>query len=221
MNIFANSAHSFSFGFATIMICIDICLMIIISLYLDSVWPTDESPRRHPLFIFGYNTRATTLFESDQDEVDAIDENVETDSASNRDDADIDVRKMSKIWETTGQMAVDNLSFRAYRGQVTILLGHNGAGKSSTFAAISGSTSVTAGNVYICKEDIQSNLNSCQQKIGFCPQYNPLFGRLTVREHLRLYAQLKTLNKSKTLNSEIEMLAQQVQLKTKLDEVCL
>jgi hypothetical protein len=110
------------------MIIIDIILMVLISLYLDAVWPTDDSPRRSPFFIFGYNSHTATRFEVGQDEVDAVDENIETDSASNKDEADIDVRKMSKIWESTGQMAVDDLSFRAYRGQVTVLLGHNGAG---------------------------------------------------------------------------------------------
>lgn len=92
--------------------------------------------------------------------------------------------------------------------------------KSTTFSVISGSTTVSAGNVYICKEDIQSKLSDCQRQIGYCPQNNPLFGRLTVREHLNLYARLKTMQRSSTLDSEIEMIAQQVQLKTKLDEVC-
>jgi hypothetical protein len=94
------------------MLIIDIVLMILISLYLDAVCPTDDSPRRSPFFIFGYNSHKKTRFEVGQDEVDAPDENIETDSTMNRDEADIDVRRMSKIWETTGQMAVDNLTFR-------------------------------------------------------------------------------------------------------------
>jgi ABC-type lipoprotein export system ATPase subunit len=201
------------------MLIVDIVLMILISLYLDAVWPTDSSPRRSPFFIFGYNPHTAASFEVNRDEADAPDENIEVDGHTSYDEADIDVRRMSKVWEGTGQMAVDNLSFRAYRGQVTVLLGHNGAGKSTTFSVISGSTTVTAGNVYICKEDIQSKLNDCQKQIGFCPQYNPLFPRLTVREHLRLYARLKTMEKLATLNTEIEMIAQQVQLKPKLDEL--
>ncbi|KAH7693576.1 ABC transporter ced-7, partial [Aphelenchoides avenae] len=110
----------------------------------------------------------------------------------NRDEADIDIRKLVKIWDTTGQVAVDSLSLRAYRGQVTVLLGHNGAGKSTTFSVIAGSTSPSCGNILICKEDIVENLRECQRNIGYCPQYNPLFEKLTAREHLRLYAKLKT-----------------------------
>jgi ATP-binding cassette subfamily A (ABC1) protein 3 len=78
---------------------------------------------------------------------------------------------------------------------------------------------VTAGSVYICREEIQSKLSECQRQIGFCPQYNPLFARLTVREHLRLYARLKTMKKSEELNSEIETIVHQVGLSAKLDTV--
>jgi hypothetical protein len=108
------------------MLIVDIIVMIVVSLYLDAVWPTDDSPRRSPFFIFGYNPHSANRMEVGDDEVDAPNENVETDAGMSRDQADIDVRKMSKIWETTGQMAVDNVSFRAYRGQVTVLLGQNG-----------------------------------------------------------------------------------------------
>lgn len=102
---------------------------------------------------------------------------------------------------------------------MTVLLGHNGAGKSTTFSVISGSTSVTAGHVYICKEDIQSKLQECQKQIGFCPQYNPLFPRLTVREHLRFYAKLKSTDPASVIKQEIETIAGQIQLKNKLDTV--
>ncbi|KAI6235602.1 ABC transporter ced-7 [Aphelenchoides besseyi] len=217
-NIFDNSTHSFAFGLAMLMLIVDVTLMILISLYLDAVWPTDNSPRRSPLFIFGYRTGNEHRFEVGHDEPDALNENMEPDGGANVDEADIDVRHMSKVWEGTGQMAVDNLSFRAYRGQVTVLLGHNGAGKSSTFSVISGSTSITAGNVYICKEDLESSLQYCQQQIGFCPQYNPLFARLTAREHLQLYAKLKSKNNDANLNDEIDTIAQQVQLKDGLDK---
>lgn len=126
--MFSNSGHLFSFGFASLMLIFDIIVMVLVSLYLDAVWPTDNSPRRSPFFIFGYNSHTAATFAVGQDEVDSPNENMEPDSAMNRDQADIDVRKMSKIWETTGQMAVDSVSFRAYRGQVTVLLGQNGSG---------------------------------------------------------------------------------------------
>ena len=35
-------------------------------------------------------------------------------------------------------VAVDNVTFRAFKGQIMALLGHNGAGKSTTFNILTG-----------------------------------------------------------------------------------
>ena len=37
-----------------------------------------------------------------------------------------------------GLVAVDDVSFRAFSGQIMALLGHNGAGKSTTFNVLTG-----------------------------------------------------------------------------------
>lgn len=135
-NMFDESSHSFSFGFAFLMLKIDIVILLLLICYLDAVVPNDGSPRRHPLFflevICVLSTQQVDHFQCvrkrgptrrpclvDDDETDGVvDENTETDSGMNRDEADIDIRKLVKIWDTTGQVAVDSLSLRAYRGQV-------------------------------------------------------------------------------------------------------
>lgn len=89
------------------------------------------------------------------------------------------------------QRAVDAVSFRAYRGQVTALLGHNGAGKSTTFAMLTGLTAPTDGDAIICQHSILTNLDAIRRHLGLCPQYNTLFDKLTVREHLKLFCKLK------------------------------
>ncbi|KAK6056824.1 hypothetical protein COOONC_05667 [Cooperia oncophora] len=53
------------------------------------------------------------------------------------------INDVSKVWETTGEVAVNGLSMKAYVGDVTVLLGHNGAGKSTTYNMICGFTSIT------------------------------------------------------------------------------
>ena len=117
-NLFTDSLHSFSLGFALLMVIFDVCLMTLFALYVDAVWPTDDSPHRHPLFPFGYHAKSKMQFELDHDETDAPDPNIQTDSTTNYDEADIDVRRISKLWEQTNALAIDNMSFRAYRGQV-------------------------------------------------------------------------------------------------------
>ncbi|VTJ71807.1 Hypothetical predicted protein [Marmota monax] len=77
------------------------------------------------------------------------------------------------------------------RGEVIGLLGHNGAGKSTTIKMITGDTKPTAGQVILkgsCGGDVPGFL-------GYCPQENVLWPSLTVREHLEVYAAVKGLKK--------------------------
>lgn len=78
--------------------------------------------------------------------------------------------------------AVDNLSLDILRGQIMVLLGANGSGKSTTLDAIAGLNTVSNGSVDI---DATGGL-------GLCPQKNVLWDELTVAEHVRVFNRLKT-----------------------------
>ncbi|CAI5443151.1 unnamed protein product [Caenorhabditis angaria] len=106
-------------------------------------------------------------------------------------ESDIDICDVVKIYEETGEMAVKGLKMRAIRGQVAVLLGHNGCGKSTTFSMISGMIKPTQGTIQVAGLDVVSNLKEARQKIGLCPQYNPLIDKLTVWEHLKIVHKLK------------------------------
>jgi len=217
-NIFTESTTSFSVGLAFIMLIVDIFIMVLLIFYLDMVWPTDDSPRKHPLFFLPFISKRSVGDEIDFENAPDVTDNCETDHCAGRDEADIAIKELYKVWDE-GQIAVDGLTLNAYRGQVTVLLGHNGAGKSTAFSVISGISTATRGDVLICRKSISKCLAECQQEIGFCPQYNPLFEKLTVREHLRLYGKLK--NKSWDAASEHRMneLIDANQLSSKADEL--
>ena len=51
--------------------------------------------------------------------------------------------------------AVDNLSFVAPMNQITVLLGHNGAGKSTAMNMLSGSLSPNQGNCFIGDKNVK------------------------------------------------------------------
>ncbi|CAF1560742.1 unnamed protein product, partial [Adineta ricciae] len=80
--------------------------------------------------------------------------------------------------------AVKNLSMNIYSGQLTALLGHNGAGKSTTISMITGLIPPTSGQIIINGLDIATSMDKVRDILGLCPQYNILFDHLTVREHL-------------------------------------
>ncbi|KAI6215169.1 hypothetical protein M3Y94_00354100 [Aphelenchoides besseyi] len=89
------------------------------------------------------------------------------------------------------KLAVNELNIKMYEGQITALLGHNGAGKSTTMSMLIGNTGPTSGTAYIDGHDIRTSLPLIRKQLGFCPQYNILVNRMTVFEHLLFFCKLK------------------------------
>ncbi|KAF2134094.1 P-loop containing nucleoside triphosphate hydrolase protein [Dothidotthia symphoricarpi CBS 119687] len=79
-------------------------------------------------------------------------------------------------------IAVNDFSMKARKGQIMVLLGANGSGKSTTLDAIAGLNSITSGAIEI---DGTGGL-------GLCPQKNVMWDELNVYEHVRIFNQLKS-----------------------------
>ena len=75
-------------------------------------------------------------------------------------------------------------------GELTVLLGRNGAGKSTTLRTIMGLTTVTAGQIRFRGEDITSQPTPriARKGIAFVPENMGIFSMLSVRENLLLAA---------------------------------
>lgn len=76
------------------------------------------------------------------------------------------------------------------RGELTVLLGRNGAGKSTTLRTIMGLTTVKRGQIHFGTKDITGwpTPKIAREGIGFVPEHMGVFGQLTVRENLVLAA---------------------------------
>uniref|UniRef100_A0A4W5PJ99 ABC transporter domain-containing protein n=1 Tax=Hucho hucho TaxID=62062 RepID=A0A4W5PJ99_9TELE len=91
-------------------------------------------------------------------------------------------------------LATKNISFCVRKGEVLGLLGPNGAGKSTIMDVLSGETDPTAGQVLMgdYSTDFRSVDNPLEH-VGYCPQVSPLWPRITLEEHLKIYAAIKGL----------------------------
>ncbi|CAK9279363.1 unnamed protein product [Sphagnum jensenii] len=114
------------------------------------------------------------------------------------------IEKLRKVF-VGGKIAVDELTLDLFEGHITALLGHNGAGKSTTMSMLTGLIRPTSGDAKIWGHSIQDNMQNIRRIIGVCPQQNVLFGYLTVKEHLELYASLKGVPKLQTEQTVNEM----------------
>jgi ABC-type multidrug transport system ATPase subunit len=74
------------------------------------------------------------------------------------------------------------------------LNGLNVKGKSTTLSMLTGLMPATRGSIFVHGKEISSNLSEVRANMGWCPQHNILFSKLTVDEHLRFFARLKQPN---------------------------
>ncbi|XP_012893506.1 PREDICTED: ATP-binding cassette sub-family A member 8-like isoform X2 [Dipodomys ordii] len=89
------------------------------------------------------------------------------------------------------KIATRNISFCVRKGEILGLLGHNGAGKSTSIKVITGDMKPTAGQVLLKGSSEGDPLGF----LGYCPQEDVLWPSLTVREHLEVFAAVKGLSK--------------------------
>ncbi|XP_075035584.1 phospholipid-transporting ATPase ABCA3 [Mixophyes fleayi] len=102
------------------------------------------------------------------------------------------IRELSKVYGRRAfVLAVDRISLAVSRGECFGLLGFNGAGKTTTFRMLTGDESVSSGDAYIDGHSILHNIKKVQQRIGYCPQFDPLLDHMTGRETLCMYARLR------------------------------
>ncbi|KAK1887045.1 Phospholipid-transporting ATPase ABCA1, partial [Dissostichus eleginoides] len=121
------------------------------------------------------------------------------------------IENLVKVYSHGNKLAVDGLSLRFYKGQITSFLGHNGAGKTTIMSILTGLFPPTSGTAYIHGKDIRSELSTIRQNLGVCPQHNVLFSMLTVEEHIWFYARLKGLSEEK-VKAEMEQIVNDVGL---------
>jgi len=87
-----------------------------------------------------------------------------------------------------GSHILRNLGFEAQVGEVTVILGRNGVGKTTLLKSLMGVVPVKTGSVVLDDKDITraASYDRVRAGIGYVPQGREIFGRLTVDENLRM-----------------------------------
>lgn len=88
-------------------------------------------------------------------------------------------------------VAVEEVSFSVQPGELVALIGHNGAGKSTTIKVLTGQLLPTKGSVHIAGVDVLKNPGEARTKLGYVPEDPKLYDYLTCREFLELVASLR------------------------------
>jgi len=89
------------------------------------------------------------------------------------------------------KLAVRCLSLGVRKGECFGFLGTNGAGKTTTMKMLTGDVTPTEGDAFVKDVSVITQLRKAQNLVGYCPQFDALYPRMTAREHLHMYARIK------------------------------
>jgi urea transport system ATP-binding protein len=87
-----------------------------------------------------------------------------------------------------GSHILRNLGFEAKLGEVTVVLGRNGVGKTTLLNSLMGLVAVKTGSIQLDGTPIERlpPYERVRRGVGFVPQGREIFGRLTVEDNLRM-----------------------------------
>ena len=100
----------------------------------------------------------------------------------------IEVQSVTKSYET--QLALNEISFSASKGEVIGFLGPNGAGKSTMMKILTGFILPTKGTVFVSGINVLKNPIEAKAHIGYLPEQNPLYEDMYVKEYLQFQASI-------------------------------
>jgi ABC-2 type transport system ATP-binding protein len=104
----------------------------------------------------------------------------------------LEVKELTKYYGNN--RGIEGVSFEVVEGEVIGLLGPNGAGKTTTMNIITGVMSATSGEVKVAGYDIFDEPIEAKKRIGYLPEYPPLYANMTVYEYLDYAGSLRELS---------------------------
>ncbi|PIA53512.1 hypothetical protein AQUCO_00900239v1, partial [Aquilegia coerulea] len=214
-NIWRDSS-GVNFSVCLFMMLLDTVLYCAIGLYLDKILPRENGVRYPWNFLFKkyFWAKKSILQENESSLMVGVDdvscqkrttfssggslepafESISLDMKQQElDRRCIQIRNLHKVYSSRKSKlcAVNSLQLTLYENQILALLGHNGAGKSTTISMLVGLLPPTSGDALVFGKNITTDMDEIRKGLGVCPQNDILFPELTVKEHLELFATMK------------------------------
>lgn len=109
----------------------------------------------------------------------------------------ISLTDVTKRYDNT--TVVDKLNLQINQGEIVGIIGHNGAGKSTTMKMIAGLIEPTAGNVRVMGQDMVRHGIKVKQRIGYLPEESPLYEAMTAQQYLLFFSELYQMPRQKAM----------------------
>ena len=101
----------------------------------------------------------------------------------------LEIKGLRKVYED-GTVGVDHLDLSVPAGEIFVLLGANGAGKTSTIMLVLGFTEPTAGTVTINEIDVHKSPLKAKQHVAYVSENVMLYPNFTARQNVEFFTRL-------------------------------
>lgn len=98
----------------------------------------------------------------------------------------IEFKDVTKVYE--GTVALNQLNLTLQSGEIVGLIGHNGAGKSTTIKSLVSVINLSSGQIFVDGKELSANRLEVKKKIGYVADSPDLFLHLTANEFWELVA---------------------------------
>jgi len=182
----------------------DSILYFILAIIVDAIFSEENqsfiSFNKKPKSTLNYNPESPSPYEKDIEEYHGKEENY------------VEVKNIFREYNIKKKniLALNNVSFKAYKDEIFCILGHNGAGKSTLVKIMTGLIRSNYGSIIYDGLSFSKNHSKVRQNMGICMQDN-IFFDLSVKDNLKIF------NSLKGVKDNVDEVIEKVGLKTKKD----
>lgn len=109
----------------------------------------------------------------------------------------IEIQNVTKTYSKNKKKAVENLTLNVQGGELFGFIGPNGAGKTTTIKMMTGVLKPDEGSITMAGHRLDTDRLEAQQLIGFVPDGNDLYDRLSGMEYLNFMADIYKVSASR------------------------
>ncbi|XP_068149429.1 LOW QUALITY PROTEIN: phospholipid-transporting ATPase ABCA3 [Drosophila tropicalis] len=118
----------------------------------------------------------------------------------------IKIKKLCKRYAISDRPALNLLTWNIYENEVTILMGHNGCGKTTLLRILAGLQEPTRGSALISGHNIQTERVLASMELGLALENNLLLHDLSVSDHIRFICIVKGMMEKVDIKKQIDFL---------------
>jgi len=117
------------------------------------------------------------------------------------------VIKTNKLTKKFGDfIAVNEITFEVFKGEIFGFLGANGAGKTTAMKMLIGISKPSSGSAEIAGFDIYKETEQIKKSIGYMSQKFSLYEDLTIRENIQLFGGIYGLSNKQIQKKSNELI---------------